>query len=125
MQSGETGVTVRVDRMEYKLLHANHAPMPLVVLCDEEKEYDQIAGAEYSVEDIDLLSNAAQRAKEQAVQALYPNIEDLKSDDRDIRQKATAEIQKAVRNDDGSRGKLMRAAILASTILQQLEQFEH
>ncbi len=122
MQHGETGITVRADRMEYKLLHGHHAPVPSVILYDQEKEYDQIIGAEYAIEDIDLLSNAAQRAKEQAMQVLYPNIEDLKSEDKSIRQAAMGEIQKAVLNDDGTRGKLMRTAIIASTILQQLEQ---
>jgi len=122
MQIGETGSTVKVDRVEYALLHVNHAPEPLVVLWDDEREEDPIIGAEYSIKDIDLLSNAAQRAKEQALQTLYPNAAILDSDDPKERQAAMAEIQKAVFKDDGTRGKLMRNAVVSSTILQQLEQ---
>jgi len=123
MQLGEIDHSIVADRTEYTLLHAHKAPAPLEVLMDERAEGDPITGAAYSLEDIGLLSNAVQRAKEQAMQALFLRAQDLASDDPSVRRAAIEEIRRAVLSDDGTRSKLMRTAIISSTMLDQLEGF--
>jgi hypothetical protein len=122
MQLGKTGATLTADRAEYGLLDTNKAPMPLAVLLDEQLEDDVITGAEYDIEEMNLVANAAHRAKDQSMTALYPQAADLQADDTQTRTAAMEQQRRAVLDDDGTRSKLMRTAIVASKILSDLEQ---
>ena len=122
MRIGETGSTIKVDMVEFRLLAAHKAPVPLAILIDEDNETSQVMGAEYPVEDLGLLANAVTRAKEQAMETLYPNAEALASENPQERKAANAEIQKAVFYDDGSRSKLMRTAIVSANMLSQIAE---
>lgn len=123
MKIGEPGDTIKADAWEYVVLRAYEGPEPLAEILDSDKGDFAIIGAEYSLEDMDFLHSAALRAKEHALYVLYPHADALRSSDIPTRRTAAEEIRRAVLNDDGSRSRMMRTAIVSSTILRQIEQF--